>query len=99
MLCQVANCKYLSESALDDFLVCALHDSTKVRAILERGERPGHFWAADKPIILPCGELTLKAFEEKPARKESIKAGDDAVFQTISSEVSSSVLAEFDLSR
>jgi hypothetical protein len=76
-LCAVLNCRYVAESSIDDFQVCALHDHPNVRAILERLKRPGaYYWSSGHPIVLPCGELTEADLVPHEAFEGATRAGE-----------------------
>ena len=73
--CMVIGCLYAADSAIDDFVVCGLHDSPKVRALLEEGHRVGSYWYRDVPIVLPCGELEEADLEPRFS-EDAAKAED-----------------------
>lgn len=79
MRCAVANCRYVAESSIGDFTVCALHDHGAVRAILDEGRLPGaYFMPNGCPIVLPCGELEERHLD--PTGEGAMRAGDDPAF-------------------
>jgi hypothetical protein len=83
---------------LDDFLVCLLHDSPKVRAILESGQLPHAYWWPDnRPIVVPCGEL--KEEHLVPAEASSwLSASEDPAMLEVPEGPTGMLRPEFDLS-
>ena len=97
--CAVTGCVYRAESALEDFVVCALHDAPQTRAILERLERPGAYWAHGRPIVLPCGELTEQEFALQPVLPNDIHAWEDEWLASIPTEPTRQICPQYDLTR
>ena len=56
-LCMVRQCPYRATGAIDDFLVCALHDAPATRGLLERLLAPAAYYAHEVPVVLPVGPL------------------------------------------
>jgi len=75
--CAVHQCDYITESLIDDFPTCALHDARQTRGILELGELPCAGWSGDRPIVYRAGiALAVEHFEPRESRC-GMKAFDD----------------------
>lgn len=73
-VCSVRHCRYIAEGAIEDFVVCALHDAPQTRGILEQLMAPAAYYG---PIVLPCGPLLESDFEPREAHPDAIRAADD----------------------
>lgn len=96
--CMVRCCPYVAESEIDSpagrFAVCPLHDAPQVVALLAQKEQPHAFWAADRPIVLSCGELAPCEMHGDFGR-----AWDDPVMAEIDDAPTCMVGANYDLTR
>ena len=98
MRCAVANCRYIVESSIEDFPVCALHDAPQTRAILESGQLPAaYLWPDGRPLVLPCGELEEKHLD--PVGEGMMRAGDDPRLDEVPEAPTTMVRREFDLTQ
>ena len=98
--CAVAHCLYIAESSIDEFVVCTLHDAPQTRGILERLQLPASFWAHDRPIVLPVGDLTEEELIKVPAAAEgSIYAWQDPHLASVPDTPSRQIHPNFDLTR
>lgn len=59
----VNSCRYLVESAIEDFEVCLIHDHLAVRRILEAFEWPYALWTGGAPAVMSAGSLLAEHFE------------------------------------
>jgi hypothetical protein len=66
----------LAESSLDDFLTCALHDSPKVRAILEDLRMPTMLFPAEPFLVFPGFALEEDDLVPRPAPSSALRAED-----------------------
>ncbi len=97
--CGVNGCRYTAEGDLGGFPVCVLHDGPQTLGILERLELPGSFWAHNRPIVLPCGELKEKHFVHRQAPSDVISACDDPLLVGVPTESTKQIHPNFDLTR
>ena len=98
-LCAVRHCMYIAESAIEDYLVCSLHDAPQVRGILEELKRPCAYFAHSRPIVLPCGDLDESDFVPRPVNDDSIHVWEDTseLMQSIPDTPSRNVSPNYDL--
>ena len=97
--CAVRHCQYIAETAIEDFVVCALHDSSHVRRMLESMQAPAAYWMDDRPIVLPCDELSERDFEPQPVIEGAMRALDDPRLASVPGTPSVSIHPHFDLTR
>lgn len=96
--CFVHSCDYVAESAIEDFLVCALHNNRRTRKILEQMRMPMHCYSDERPIVMPCRELRVEDFEAKESRT-GLRAVDDPKLVEVPDTPSRKIHPDFDLTR
>lgn len=97
VICNVSHCRYTASTDIEAFPVCALHDTSHVRAILEDLHKPGHYWSYERPIVLPCGPLKEEHFA--PIEGEGIDPETCPRLAEIDFDCHSFVLPRFDLTK
>ncbi len=96
-LCAVSNCLYIADSFIEDFPVCALHNAHQTRKILERLEAPAAYWMHDRPIVMPCGDLTEEDFVTFGAPEGAMHAWEDQRLANVPTTPHRQIHPDFDL--
>jgi hypothetical protein len=96
-LCMVKHCSYVAESALDDFLVCGLHDDPRVRAILEALRMPAMLYPAEPFLVFPGFALEEDDLVPRQAPAGARHAEDCPKLAEAAKARPSSISAEYDL--
>jgi hypothetical protein len=99
VICNVNGCLYVAEGFIEDYAVCALHDAPQTRRILEELRRPGAYWAHDRPVVLPCGQLEESDLELREAPEDAICAWEDKRLADVPTGPTACVHPNFDLTR
>lgn len=98
--CMVKHCPYVAEAALDDFLVCELHDAPKVRAILEELRMPAMLYPNEPFLVFPGFALCEDDFVHREAPADALRAIDcPRLAEAAKKRPSASISAEFCLLR
>ena len=98
--CMVKHCPYLADSAIEDFLVCELHDAPKVRAILEELRMPAVLYPNEPFLIFPGFALCEDDLVPREAPPGAIHAIDcPRLAEAAKKKPSPSISAEFCLLR
>ena len=96
--CMVHCCSYAAEGVMESpagrFAVCSLHNAPQVAALLAWGEQPHAYWSAGRPIVLPCGALSLRE-----VRGDFERFWDDPRMAEVDDSPTSLVAEQFDLTR
>ena len=97
ILCAVRHCCYLADSAIEDFHVCVLHDAPQTRGILEKLQTPAAYWAHERPIVVPCGDLESGDFERRAAPEGALYAYQDKRLANVPTTASKQTYPAYDL--
>lgn len=98
--CFVRHCRYVAESAIEDYHVCPLHDAPQVRRLLEEGQAPAAYLdRGGRPIVLPCGVLAESDFKEHSTTGLMRAEEDEAFAESMRHMTHSLTHPYFDLTR